>query len=129
MNPRATPRPSPPEGWWEEAFRWTPSPSEQRGHPCGHSEMLTLVTYDITNHKRLAKVAKLCEDYGVRVQYSVFECRLESSRLADFWLDLEELIDPATDRIVAYRICSSCAREILSAGTMQNTSQAVAYVF
>lgn len=91
--------------------------------------MLTLVAYDITDHKRLAKVARLCEDYGVRVQYSLFECRLETARFDDFWLDLEELIDPATDRIVAYRICASCAREILSAGTQQNTAQAVAYVF
>ncbi len=91
--------------------------------------MLTLIAYDITEHKRLAKVARLCEDYGVRVQYSVFECRLESNRLADFWLELEELIDPATDRIVAYRICASCAKEILSAGTMQNTSKVIAYVF
>jgi len=91
--------------------------------------MLTIVAYDITDHRRLQKVAKLCEDYGVRVQYSVFECRLEADRFDEFWLKLEERIDPATDRLVAYKICLNCARDILTAGTMQLSSQPVAYVF
>ncbi|MBE2205592.1 MAG: CRISPR-associated endonuclease Cas2 [Chthoniobacterales bacterium] len=92
--------------------------------------MLAIVAYDISDPKRLAKVARYCEDHGVRVQYSIFECRLETARFEDFWLGLEELIDPKTDRIVAYHICASCARSILSAGTMETTSTpAVAYVF
>ena len=41
--------------------------------------MLMLITYDISledaeGQARLRRVAKLCLDYGVRVQYSVFEC-------------------------------------------------------
>ncbi len=39
--------------------------------------MLTLLAYDITNDKRLRQVARTCEEYRVRVQYSVFECRLD----------------------------------------------------
>lgn len=85
--------------------------------------------YDISEPKRLAKIARYCEDHGVRVQYSVFECRLETTHFEDFWLGLEELIDPETDRIVAYRVCSSCARAILTAGTMEHTAPAIAYVF
>ena len=91
--------------------------------------MLTIVAYDISNPKRLAKVARLCEDYGFRVQYSLFECRLEAKNLESFWLQLVELIDPTEDRLVAYRICASCAREILTAGTMQDSADAIAYVF
>ena len=39
--------------------------------------MLMLITYDISfddpqGQKRLRQIAKLCLDYGVRVQYSVF---------------------------------------------------------
>ena len=85
--------------------------------------------YDISEPKRLAKIARYCEDHGVRVQYSIFECRLDTARFEDFWLGLEELIDPQTDRIVAYRICASCAKSILSAGTMETTNPVVAYVF
>ena len=59
-----------PLGWWEEAFAYRPSPSEQRGHPCGARQMLTIVAYDITEPKRLVKIARFCEDHGMRVQYS-----------------------------------------------------------
>jgi hypothetical protein len=41
-------------------------------------------------------VARVCEDYGVRVQYSVFECRLEESEFAEFWRKLTAEIDPAS---------------------------------
>lgn len=44
--------------------------------------MLMLITYDISlsdpeGQTRLRRIAKHCLDYGVRVQYSVFECDLE----------------------------------------------------
>lgn len=43
--------------------------------------MLILVTYDVSTVekpgvKRLRRVAQACEDYGVRVQKSVFECQV-----------------------------------------------------
>lgn len=38
--------------------------------------MFYLVTYDISDDKRRKKIADLLEGYGVRVQFSVFECRL-----------------------------------------------------
>jgi len=39
--------------------------------------MLILVSYDIPNDRRRVKIAKTLEDFGDRVQYSVFECDLE----------------------------------------------------
>jgi CRISPR-associated protein Cas2 len=43
--------------------------------------MLVLVTYDVSTvekagQRRLRRVAQACEDYGVRVQKSVFECQV-----------------------------------------------------
>lgn len=133
MTPYARSNPTqthtPPESWWEDAFALIANPSEQSGHPCGHKEMLTLVGYDIADSKRLAKVARYCEDHGVRVQYSFFECRLEADKFDVFWLGLEELIEPKTDRLVAYRICHACAKQIFTAGTMELSGKAIAYVF
>ena len=40
-----------------------------------------LVAYDISDPKRLRKVATVCEDFGYRKQYSVFLCRLSRYRL------------------------------------------------
>jgi CRISPR-associated protein Cas2 len=53
--------------------------------------MRVLVTYDVSTIKaagrrRLRRVAQACEDYGVRVQKSVFECQVgdtEWARLRD----------------------------------------------
>jgi CRISPR-associated protein Cas2 len=93
--------------------------------------MLMVVAYDIVDPRRLRQVAKHGEDYGVRVQFSVFECRLEAAHFEEFWSGLMDLIDPEEDRVVAYRICASCAKEIRSGGVMQNTEErkVVCYVF
>ncbi len=53
--------------------------------------MLILVTYDVATvelagRRRLRRVAQACEDYGTRVQKSVFECQVgqkEWARLRD----------------------------------------------
>jgi CRISPR-associated protein Cas2 len=116
-------------GWWLEAFANPPSSSAERGHQCGEKEMLIVIAYDISNHKRLAQVARHCEDHGLRVQYSIFECRMEIEEFEMFWMGMEDLIDPDEDRIVAYRICANCAQRIFSAGTMQTNQSHIAYVF
>lgn len=90
--------------------------------------MLTIVAYDITDAKRLRRVAQVCEDYGVRVQYSVFECRLVEAEFDDFWLALLEEIDEDEDRVVAYKIDARCARETLTAGVMVCAEKAVCYL-
>ena len=90
--------------------------------------MLTLLAYDISDQKRLAKVARICEDYGVRVQYSVFECRLEEAEFNDFWLLLLDEIDDAEDRLGAYKIDARSAKETLTAGTMVCSEKAVCYL-
>jgi CRISPR-associated protein Cas2 len=125
----SVPRLCPPEGWWESAFTLRLSPSEVAGHRCGHKQMLTIIAYDITDPKRLHKVAKLCEDYGMRIQYSVFECRLEADRFEAFWDSLVSLIDPSSDRVTAYKVCASCSKNILDAGVQVHSDKAIAYVF
>jgi CRISPR-associated protein Cas2 len=120
----------PAAGWWEAAFRRAPTPSELAGHPCGHSCMLTLVAYDITDNKRLSKVAKHCANFGVRVQYSIFECQLESDAFDRFWKGLTDLIDEDSDRLVAYKVCAACAKEIRDAGQqLHHPTKVVAYIF
>jgi CRISPR-associated protein Cas2 len=112
------------ESWWYEAFPQVPYEKS----PPGENEMLTVVAYDITDPKRLARVAKVCEDYGVRVQYSIFECRLDEDEFTDFWLKLLEEIDDDEDRMVAYKIDARCAKETLTAGTMVCSEKAVCYL-
>ena len=111
-------------GWWYEAFAQVPYEKS----PPGETQMLTLLAYDITDPKRLSRVAKVCEDFGVRVQYSVFECRLEEEEFTEFWLKLLGQIDEAEDRLVAYKIDARCAKETLTAGTMVCSEKVVCYL-
>jgi len=113
-----------PASWWHEAFAGLPY---ERSAP-GEKQMLTLVGYDITEPKRLSRVARVCEDYGIRVQYSLFECRLEETEFEDFWLKLLEEIDEKEDRLVAYKIDAKSAKQTLTAGTMACSEKVVCYV-
>lgn len=112
------------DSWWYDAFPLVPYEKS----PPGVTEMLSLVAYDIADHKRLARVARICEDFGVRVQYSIFECRLDDDEFTDFWLQLLEEIDEAEDRLVAYKIDSRSARETLTAGTMVCSEKVMCYL-
>ena len=87
-----------------------------------------LVAYDIAGARRLRRVAKLCEDYGVRVQKSVFECDLELAQFEQMWSELCNEIDRDTDFLVAYPLCRSCVEKIESAGVMIRPDKVLAYV-
>ena len=110
--------------WWEDAFPVVAYEST----PPGKHEMLILIAYDITKPARLARVARICEDHGVRVQYSVFECHLEESRFESFWSLLLEVIDEDHDRLVAYRMDARSARRTLTAGSMVCAQKVVCYL-
>jgi CRISPR-associated protein Cas2 len=69
--------------------------------------MMVLITYDVNTEtaagkKRLRKVAKKCQDYGQRVQNSVFECILDPALLKQLQNSLEKLIDPEKDSLRYY---------------------------
>ena len=69
--------------------------------------MMVLITYDVNTEtaegkKRLHKVAKQCQNYGQRVQNSVFECILDPARLAQLKDKLEKIIDKEKDSIRYY---------------------------
>ena len=110
--------------WWQRAFPIVPYEKA----PPGETEMLTLLAYDISDPRRLARVARVCEDYGMRVQYSIFECRLEEEDFTDFWLKLLEQINEKEDRLVAYKIDARAAKETLTAGTMVCSEKVVCYL-
>lgn len=78
--------------------------------------MFFLVSYDICDPKRLPKVAKLLEGYGVRVQYSVFECILTERQYQELQRRLKRLIRVETDSVRFYRLCDSCQGEITIMG-------------
>lgn len=75
-----------------------------------------VVSYDITNDKRRAKIMKTLEGYGRRVQYSVFECELRPGDIEKLKGRLRKLIDPKQDDIRFYPLCESCLEKVTTMG-------------
>lgn len=75
-----------------------------------------LITYDIVKDKNRVKVAKALLDYGVRVQYSVFESDMTENELKLLLRVIASRIDPETDSISVYSLCVGCEQKIISLG-------------
>ncbi len=74
--------------------------------------MLITVSYDIRDNRRRTKVAEALENYGRRVQLSVFECLLEDQQVARLRRQLERLIEPQEDSVRIYRLCAECRGKV-----------------
>ncbi len=69
--------------------------------------MMVLVTYDVSvttagGPRRLRRVAKLCRDFGQRVQFSVFEIEVDPAQWVALKAKLEAVIDAKTDSLRYY---------------------------
>ncbi len=79
--------------------------------------MMVLITYDVntiseSGKKRLRNVAKACQDYGQRVQNSVFECLLTESQFLLLKARLETIIDLELDSIRFYFLGKNWDRRV-----------------
>lgn len=74
--------------------------------------MMVLVTYDVhTENKkgkrRLRRVARVCQNYGQRVQWSVFECIVDPAQWTSLRGKLEREIDLNEDSLRFYFLGSN----------------------
>ena len=86
--------------------------------------MLVLVSYDVSTtsaegRKRLRHVAKICEDYGQRVQNSVFESNVPPDRWVVQRQRLLDEINPEEDSLRFYFLGKNWKRRIEHHGTKE----------
>ncbi|KKM12690.1 CRISPR-associated protein Cas2 [Clostridiales bacterium PH28_bin88] len=79
--------------------------------------MMVLITYDVNTvnvggQKRLRRVAKACENYGQRVQNSVFECLIDPAQLVILKGRLLDIIDPDKDSLRVYYLGKNWKRRV-----------------
>lgn len=84
--------------------------------------MKILVAYDVETidpegQKRLRKVARACQDYGQRVQNSVFECTIDGAELAALKGRLRSIIAGAKDSIRIYHLSRTQPPDVLGVQT------------
>jgi len=79
--------------------------------------MMVVVSYDVNTEtqegrRRLRRVAKACEDYGQRVQKSVFECLLEPHQWTTLRGRLLDEYDPGHDSLRFYFLGKNWQRRV-----------------
>lgn len=79
--------------------------------------MMVLVTYDVATSSqkgaaRLRKVAKICQSYGQRVQFSVFECLVDSATWVTVQAKLLKTIDEEEDSLRVYYLGNNWGRRV-----------------
>jgi len=75
-----------------------------------------LVSYDVSTvdaagKGRLRRVAKACKSYGVRVQYSVFECSLGEKEWLSLRKKILDIIETSTDSVRIYFLPEDAAKK------------------
>lgn len=83
--------------------------------------MLVLITYDVSTidapgRRRLHRVAKVCENFGQRVQNSVFECLVDPGQWAQLRARLEAEIEPEEDSLRYYFLGANWKRRVEHVG-------------
>jgi CRISPR-associated protein Cas2 len=78
--------------------------------------MITFVTYDITDPKRLVRIHKFLKEFGINTQKSVFECDIDDIALKRIRRYCRDNLDLGSDAVRIYKICSSCMSKVSLSG-------------
>ncbi len=86
--------------------------------------MLVLVCYDVATtslegERRLRTIANICEDHGVRVQYSIFECRVTPALWIMFRAALLAVFERGADSLRFYFLDENSAAKTEHHGVKQ----------
>lgn len=86
--------------------------------------MMTIVSYDVSTvdklgRTRLRKVAKICQNYGQRVQNSVFEVSLDYGGFLKVKAELIKVIDEKSDSLRFYYLGNKWERRVEHIGTKE----------
>lgn len=66
-----------------------------------------LVAYDIRDAKRLRRAAKVLKGYGIRIQYSIFACKVSDRDRERLRWELGKELDDEDD-LLMFGICKKC---------------------
>lgn len=83
--------------------------------------MKVIVTYDVNTSsehgaRRLRQVAKSCQNYGLRVQNSVFECILDEAKFVILRNELLNIIDADNDSVRFYFLGNNWRKRVETIG-------------
>ena len=86
------------------------------------------ICFDIRNPQRLRKVSDELENFGTRVQRSLFECHLEEAELDELKERIARLIDENEDHVRYYPLCPKDMPDIIIDGPGKKTMDSDYYM-
>ena len=90
--------------------------------------MMVLVSYDVATvakggAKRLRRIAKICQNNGQRVQYSVFECIVDPAQWTQMRRKLIDVIDEKQDSLRFYFLGANWRKRVEHVGAKAGIDQ------
>ena len=90
--------------------------------------MMVLVSYDVSTidrkgARRLRRVAKICQNHGQRVQYSVFECLVDPAQWTAMRQQLLDVIDDELDSLRFYFLGANWHKRVEHVGAKESIDQ------
>lgn len=79
--------------------------------------------------KRLRKVSKLCQNYGQRVQNSVFECVVDATQFATLKIELANIIDENQDSLRFYQLGNNYKNKVEHIGVKKSIDLEAPLIF
>ena len=89
---------------------------------------LCVVAYDIKEDRKRARVSKILEKYGIRVNFSVFECMFTDIQLLQVQEKIKKILDKRSDTVIYYPICVNCYTKIIYQPAHRQTSRTIEIV-
>lgn len=87
-----------------------------------------VVAYDIKEDRKGARVSKILEKYGIRVNFSVFECMFTDIQLLQVQEKIKKILDKRSDTVIYYPICVNCYTKIIYQPAHRQTSRTIEIV-
>lgn len=87
-----------------------------------------VVAYDIKEDRKRARVSKILERYGIRVNFSVFECMFTDIQLLQVQEKIKKILDKRSDTVIYYPICVNCYTKIIYQPAHRQTSRIIEIV-
>jgi len=75
-----------------------------------------IICYDVPANHRRAKLSRLLDGFGQRVQFSVFELALDQKLFDIVVRRINKIIDPAEDKVTIYQLCAACLKKRMFLG-------------
>ena len=85
--------------------------------------MIVLLTYDITDPKRLRRMHQFMKEFGLNTQKSVFECDIDTIAIKRIRRYCRENLDLVSDSVRIYKICAHCLGKVELSGQGMKLTQ------